>query len=105
MRGAPVIRLNAFLLALVVACALGVITSQHHARKLFIELETEQAAAKKLGEEWTQLQLEQSTWATHKRIEALASKSLGMRLPDSATTVILTPGTGGPGSPARPGAK
>ena len=99
------IRLNAFLLVLVVACALGVITSQHHARKLFIELETEQAAAKKLGEEWTQLQLEQSTWATHKRIEALASKSLGMRLPDSATTVILTPGTGGPGTPARPTAK
>ena len=92
------IRLNLLLLALVVACALGVITSQHHARKLFIELETEQAASKKLAEEWTQLQLEQSTWATHKRIEALASKSLGMRLPDSATTVILTPGTGGPGS-------
>ena len=99
------IRLNAFLLALVVACALGVITSQHHARKLFIELETEQAAAKKLGEEWTQLQLEQSTWATHKRIEALASKSLGMRLPDSATTVILTPATGGSGSPPRPATK
>ena len=99
------IRLNALLLVLVVACALGVITSQHHARKLFIELETEQAAAKKLGEEWTQLQLEQSTWATHKRIEALASKSLGMRLPDSATTVILAPGTGGPGTPARPAAK
>ena len=99
------IRLNAFLLVLVVACALGVITSQHHARKLFIELETEQAAAKKLGEEWSQLQLEQSTWATHKRIEALASKSLGMRLPESASTVILTPGTGGPGSSPRPAAR
>ncbi len=83
-------RLNFLLLALVVACALGVITSQHQARKLFIELEAAQAAAQKLEEEWTQLQLEQSTWATHKRVEAVASKQLGMRLPDASTTVIVT---------------
>ena len=86
------LRLNILLLALVIACALGVITSQHQARKRFIELEGEQAVTKKLGEEWTQLQLEQSTWATNKRIEALASKSIGMRLPDPSTTVVVTPG-------------
>lgn len=83
-------RLNAMLVVLVVACALGVITSQHQARKLFAGLEAEQAAARKLGEEWTQLQIEQGTWATHKRVEAVASKQLGMRLPDAATTVIVT---------------
>ena len=83
-------RLNFLLLALVIGCALGVITSQHQARKLFIELESEQASMAKLGEEWTQLQLEQSTWATNKRIESLASKSLGMRLPDASSTVVLT---------------
>ena len=82
-------RLNAMLLALVVACALGVITSQHQARKLFAGLESEQGAARKLGEEWTQLQLEQSTWATNKRVESVASKQLGMRLPDSTTTVVV----------------
>ena len=82
-------RLNAMLVVLVVACALGVITSQHQARKLFAGLEGEQAAARKLGEEWTQLQIEQGTWATHKRVEAVASKQLGMRLPDAATTVIV----------------
>ena len=85
-------RLNLLLLALVIACALGVITSQHHARKLFNDLENEQTTGKKLGEEFTQLQLEQSTWATHKRIEGLASKSLGMRMPDVTTTVVMTPG-------------
>ncbi len=83
-------RLNAMLLILLVACALGVITSQHHARKAFIDLEREQAAAQKLDEEWKQLQLEQSTWATHKRIEAVASRQLGMRLPDPAATVIVS---------------
>jgi cell division protein FtsL len=83
-------RANAVLLALVIACALGVITSQHQARKLFTELEGEQAAAKKLDEEWSQLQLEQGTWATHKRIVSVASKQLGMRLPDPALTLIVT---------------
>jgi len=88
------LRVNVALLVLVVGCALGVITSQHHARKLFVDLEAEQAAAKKLDEEWTQLQLEQGTWATNKRIEALASRSLGMRLPDATTTVVITMATG-----------
>ena len=69
---------------------MGVITSQHRARKLFGELETEQTLAKKLGEEWTQLQLEQGTWGTHKRVEAVASRSLGMKLPDASSTVVVT---------------
>ena len=82
-------RLNALLLAAAIACALAVITSQHQARKLFSELDAEQGAAKKLAEEWTQLQLEQGTWATHKRVEAVASKSLGMRFAAPETTVII----------------
>jgi cell division protein FtsL len=83
-------RINAILLVLIVVSALSVVTSQHHARKLFNDLENEQATANKLGEEWTQLQLEQSTWATNKRVESIASRQLGMRLPEPATTVILT---------------
>ena len=82
-------RANVLLLLLVVACALGVITSQHQARKRFAELETEQESARKLEEEWTQLQLEQSTWGTHKRVEAVASRQLGMRAPDPSSTVVL----------------
>lgn len=78
------------LLLVLIGCAIAVITSQHQARKLFIELEGEQVAAKKLEEERTQLQLEQSTWATHKRVEAVAAKTLGMKQPDPAATVILT---------------
>jgi len=84
------------LLAFVILCALGVISSQHHARRLFNDLEIEQTAAKKLDDEWRQLQLEQSTWATNKRVEAVASKQLGMRLPDSKSTVIVNPQGGRP---------
>jgi cell division protein FtsL len=83
-------RVNAMLLVLVMVCAVAVITSQHRARKVFVELEAEQSTAKKLDEEFTQLRLEQSTWATNKRVESLASKNLGMRLPEPDTTVIVT---------------
>ncbi len=83
-------RLNILLLIAVIACAIGVITSQHQARKRFVELESEQGSARKLSEEWTQLQLEQSTWATNKRVAAIAQSQLGMRLPDPSTTTVLT---------------
>jgi len=52
------------LLVAVVLCALSVVTSQHKARKLFIELQKEKEQAQKMDVEWGQLQLEQSTWAT-----------------------------------------
>ena len=84
-------RLNVLLLAVAIACALAVITAQHRARRVFGELESAQAAATKLNEEWTQLQLEQSTWATNRRIEAIASKRLGMGLPGPANTVVVRP--------------
>jgi cell division protein FtsL len=80
------------LLFAVVACALGVITSQHQSRKLFTDLENEQIAAQRLATEFTQLQLEQGTWATHTRVEGVASRRLGMRQPDAASTIVITVG-------------
>ena len=82
-------RLSSLLLLVVIACALGVVTSQHRARKLFAEVEAEQAAARKLATEFTQLQLEQGTWATHARVEQVATRRLGMRPPDAANTVVV----------------
>ena len=59
------LRLNLLLLAALIACALALVTSQHQARKLYVELQKEQELAKQIEVEWGQLQLEQSTWATH----------------------------------------
>ena len=84
------IRVSALLLLLVIACALGVVTSQHRARKLFVELEAAQEAARALDVEHTQLQLEQSTLGTHRRVESAASRELGMRAPDARSTVVVT---------------
>ncbi|HSS47245.1 MAG TPA: cell division protein FtsL [Burkholderiales bacterium] len=84
-------RLNLILVLILIGCALGVVTSQHKARKLFVELQKEQEWAQQLEVEWGQLQLEQSTWATHARIERIAGKSLQMHVPDAARTQLVTP--------------
>jgi cell division protein FtsL len=74
-------KLNLMLLCLAIACALGVVTSQHKARKLFVELQKEQELARQMEVEWGQLQLEQSTWAMPTRVERIASRQLQMQLP------------------------
>lgn len=84
-------RLNLMLLAVVIACALALVTSQHQARKLYMELQTEQELAKQLDVEWGQLQLEQSTWAMHARIEKIAARDLGMRVPPAARVQVFAP--------------
>jgi cell division protein FtsL len=86
-------RLNLLLLGIVVVCALGVVTSQHRARKLYAELQNAQEVAKQMNTEYGQLQLEQSTWAMHARIEKIATERLHMRVPDSSKiqVVPLTP--------------
>lgn len=76
-------RFHLVLLALVVVCALGVVNSQHHGRQLFVALQQEQAQQRKLDVEWGQLQLEQSTWAMHGRIETLAKERLQMQVPSA----------------------
>ena len=74
-------RLNLVLLAVLVACALGLITSQHQARKRWAELEREQVRAQQLEVEFGQLQLEASTWATPARVEQVARERLRMHPP------------------------
>ncbi len=73
--------LNALLLAAVVVCALSVVTSQHRARKLYVELQKQKELAQQMDVEWGQLQLEQSTWATPARVEKIAARQLQMQLP------------------------
>ena len=73
----------------VIASALGVVYSKHHSRGLFTALQAETEVRDQLNVEWGQLQLEQSTWATHGRIEEVARGRLEMTLPDARSTVIL----------------
>lgn len=82
-------RLNLLLLGILIVCALGTITSQHRARQLYAELQHLQEAAKQMNTEFGQLQLEQSTWAMHQRVEKIATEKLNMHVPDSKQIQIV----------------
>lgn len=85
-------KLNLILFAVLIATALGTVTSQHKARKLYIELQQHQENARQYDIEWGQLQLEQSTWAMHARIEQIAKGHLQMQVPDAAHIQMVQPG-------------
>ena len=83
-------KLNLLLLAVLVACAIGLVTSQHKARKLFSNLELEQNRARELDIDYGRLQLEASTWGLHQRVEKIATGTLGMRIPDPRRVRIVS---------------
>jgi cell division protein FtsL len=84
-------RLNLLLLAVLAACALGLVTSQHQARKRWTELEREQARAQALEVEYGRLQLEASTWATPARVERFARDRLHMHPPGPKRLQVIAP--------------
>jgi cell division protein FtsL len=84
-------RLNLILFFALIFSALGLVNSQHKARNLYIELERESQSAKQIEQEYGQLQLEQSTWAMHSRIEQIASQKLQMQVPDAKRVQVVSP--------------
>jgi cell division protein FtsL len=82
-------RVNVLLLVVLVVCALSLVTSRNQARRLYVELEREQAEARGYETEYGQLQLEQSTWGMPARVEKVAREQLRMQLPTSARTEIV----------------
>ncbi len=87
--------IQGLLLVLVVTGALSVVTSQHQARKLFIELQQEKEHARQMEVEWGQLQLEQSTLAAPARVEKIASRQLQMQLPTKEQVKFIRIGPNG----------
>lgn len=85
------VRLNLILVAAVLISALADVTANHRARKLVIEYEREQARMRALEVEWGQLQLEQSTWAAHARVEQIARRQLGMHPPRPGQILTVAP--------------
>jgi cell division protein FtsL len=77
------------LAAAVIVSGVGTVYAKHHSRTLFVELSRLSEERDTLNIEWGRLQLEQSTWATHGRIEQVARERLGMVLPESGETEIV----------------
>lgn len=84
-------RLNLLLLIVTLGCALASVASQHQARKLFVALEKERERTKHLEIEYSQLQLEASTWSTQARIERIATSQLGLRALTPDRMQLLVP--------------
>ena len=85
-------RVNLVLLALVVGCALALVTARHRARELFVALERAQADARAFDVDYGKLLLEQSTWGMPARVEKIAREQLGMQLPDASRIEVVSGG-------------
>lgn len=85
---------QSFLLTVVFAIvcvmsAMALIYTKHESRKLFVELEQLTSERDELNIEWGQLQIEQSTWATHGRIEKVATEQLSLVRPKSTEIYVI----------------
>lgn len=81
--------LTLVLMAVLMPSAIGVIYAKHRNRILYMELTRLQQKQDDLNVNWGRLQLEQSTWATHSRIENVARTQLGMHNVNYADVVIF----------------
>jgi cell division protein FtsL len=75
----------------VLASSLGVIYAKQEARNRFNDLQKLTKARDDLDIEWGQLQLEQSTWATHGRVEQVARDDLRMIIPQASDLRLVLP--------------
>lgn len=85
-------RLNFILFFVLILTAIALVEAQHRARKLYDQLDQAQKAEKKYELEYNQLQLEQSTWAMHSRIEGIATRELDLQVPDETRVQVVTLG-------------
>jgi len=75
----------------VLVSSLGVVYSKQGARNRFNESQKLIKERDDLIIEWGQLQLEQSTWATHGRVEQVARDDLHMVTPQASDLRIVQP--------------
>lgn len=81
--------------ALVVFCvsilltAFGVVYMKDLNRRLFIQYQGLQQVQQQYETTWGKLLLEQSTWATQSRVQAIATQSFGMVTPTAKGIVVV----------------
>ena len=82
--GRSLLWLNLGVTCLILLSAFAVIHSTHACRDLYTSLQQLEAQQWHLQEEYGRLLLEESTWASHYRVEKVARGELGMAEPDLA---------------------
>ncbi|KFF49021.1 cell division protein FtsL [Gammaproteobacteria bacterium MFB021] len=79
------------LIVALLASALAIISTSHLTRLQYARLQKLENQRDALQTEWGRLLLEESTWSSPARIEALASKRLDMRVPSVGDVKVITP--------------
>ena len=82
---------NLGLAAIVFIAALGTVYVKDLYRHRFIQLEKIKSQQEQLQTQWSQLLLEEGTWAAHARILQMAKENLHMHQPTNAQIQMLTP--------------
>ena len=72
-----------------VLTSMALVYTKHESRKLFVEFEGLTHERDDLNIEWGQLQIEQSTWATHARIERVATDDLSLVRPEATEIYVI----------------
>lgn len=80
--GRELLWINLGVASLALLSAFAVIHSTHACRDLYTNLQTLEAQQWHLQEDYGRLLLEESTWASHYRVEKVARGDLGMGEPD-----------------------
>ena len=75
----------------VLVSAFMLVYTKHQSRKLYVEVQQLKRQADELNTEWGQLQLEQSAWSDHGRIERVARTRLSMIMPEPDDVVFIKP--------------
>ena len=83
--------LAAMLWVAILVSAVVAVYARHESRQLFSQLQRLESERDTLNIDWGRLQLEQSTWATHARIESIARGDLGMQVPDPDQLLVVKP--------------
>lgn len=76
-------------IALVFSSSLMAIYSKHKTRQYFSELQNLQRDAEDRHVEWSQLLVEQGTWASDARVEKVAREHLNMVLPLPQEVMVI----------------
>ena len=73
----------------VIASGVWIVDVEHRSRQLFIEAEALNRELDRLQTDWGRLQIEQGTYATHSRIEALVRQRLELTVPSGEQLVVV----------------
>ena len=80
-----------FVLAAVIASALGIVQTRHESRRYAVQLGQMESQRDEFIAEWSRLQIEQAWRADAGNVESTAISQLGMQSPEETVILVIEP--------------